>query len=530
MLAALCAVEQLFQVISIDTLTSARQPHVLAVSGCAVDTTMPKNAPPAQEIPVDDDILDLLEIVKPGKPMSPEKAPSADDDFSAGLDAMLDDLARKEQEPFPDPTPVDREVDVNEELALPNMNDIEDLLQSIGAKTDEQKEETEEENEEEEQGEQDTPLESAVTMGDSLDLGDPAFLPDMPTLDPDAVNRKDTRDGMAAALSQALEALDMPKQGTAPEPESLVDELLAPTAPESTPADDLLEGLLPDAEPSPSTPADDLLNELLAATEAAIPSAPPVDPLHDADLVPMPAGNAGADVPASLSDPLDIEPPKPVAQTRNEIPLDYDDLPIMPSGVVQPSPVTDVAALVDEAPAPVMPEEPVMATESVAPVYPEPSPVEPAPSDEQDELAPPTALEALDLNELDSLIDGMLATAPAPGGMAFAPELPENDALPDAGLSEEYAKKILDLDALATTQAESIAALETQVAKQMEDVANLAELLQKQGEEIDGLEALVKAQTGRIDELEHSMEKLAAAAAAKVIREEITALLAVGLE
>ena len=486
---------------------------------------MPKNQPHAQEIPVDDDIFDLLEIVKPGKPMPPEKAPSADDDFSAGLDAMLDDLARKELEPFPDPTPVDREVDINEELALPNMNDIDELLESIGAKAEEQKVEREEEDQEA----MGAPPAPAVTMGDSLDIGD---LPEMPALNADAVNRKDTRDGMAAALSQALEALDMPKQGTAPEPESLVNELLAPPAPGRTPADDLLEGLLPDADLSPSTPADDLLNELLAATEATIPSALPVDPLNDAGLVPMPVGVA--DVPASLSDPLDIEPPAPVAPARHEIPLDYDDLPIyqMPAGAASGhAPVAEGAALTNETLAPVMPEEPALVAEPVTPVAQRPQrAAEPDPSDDKDELAPPTALEALDLNELDSLIDGMLATAPAPGGMTFVPDLPDIDETPDAGLSEEYAKKLLALDELVATQAEGLAALEALVAKQVEDVANLAELLQKQGEEIDGLELLTKAQAGRIDELEHSMEKLAAAAAAKVIREEITALLAAGLE
>ena len=96
---------------------------------------------PTQEAAVgvdDDDIIDLLEVVKPGKATVSDDEESMDD-FSADLDSMLENLEKKERaesaagRPFPDPTPVDHEVDLNETLTLSNMNDLDSLLESLGA-------------------------------------------------------------------------------------------------------------------------------------------------------------------------------------------------------------------------------------------------------------------------------------------------------------------------------------------------------------------------------------------------------------
>ena len=93
----------------------------------------------------DDDVVDLLEVVKPGKPVA--ASPDSDEDFSKDLDSMLDTLSRARQAkengeaddspppavvPFPDPTPVDHEVDYNERLDLPGMEDLDKILHSLG--------------------------------------------------------------------------------------------------------------------------------------------------------------------------------------------------------------------------------------------------------------------------------------------------------------------------------------------------------------------------------------------------------------
>lgn len=81
----------------------------------------------------DDEIIDLLEVVKPGK----QTASDAEDvDFSKDLESMLDSLSEAEKAKaasFPDPTPVDHAVDHNESLDMPGMDDLDELLQSLGA-------------------------------------------------------------------------------------------------------------------------------------------------------------------------------------------------------------------------------------------------------------------------------------------------------------------------------------------------------------------------------------------------------------
>ena len=105
--------------------------------------TMPKNTstPNIQStLPEDDDeILDLLEVVKPGKGInSAQQMPS---ELESELDALLSDnndsgTAPLAEQPFPDPTPVDHKVDAEESLQLPDMDDFDSLLASLGVKED----------------------------------------------------------------------------------------------------------------------------------------------------------------------------------------------------------------------------------------------------------------------------------------------------------------------------------------------------------------------------------------------------------
>ena len=97
-------------------------------------------APYTASAEADDEVIDLLEVVKPGRSM--KKTSDEDEDFSADLESMLDTLSKAEQakaaeeaggQPFPDPTPVDHEVDPDESLDMPSMDDLDDILHSLGA-------------------------------------------------------------------------------------------------------------------------------------------------------------------------------------------------------------------------------------------------------------------------------------------------------------------------------------------------------------------------------------------------------------
>ncbi len=87
----------------------------------------------------DDDIVELLEVVTPGKSVKVGAGESGEADFSADLEAMLDEVSAKEAKKndtdpaFPDPTPVDHTVDADEELAMPGLGDVDSLLKTLGA-------------------------------------------------------------------------------------------------------------------------------------------------------------------------------------------------------------------------------------------------------------------------------------------------------------------------------------------------------------------------------------------------------------
>lgn len=113
----------------------------------------------ANNIPLDDeDILDLTVVAEPGKqpdaaapkPDGPPEPGEGGSDFGADLDALLDSLsadgtvtppaapapaapAEPKAAPIADQTPVAHKVDPNEEMAMPEMADIDSLLAELGA-------------------------------------------------------------------------------------------------------------------------------------------------------------------------------------------------------------------------------------------------------------------------------------------------------------------------------------------------------------------------------------------------------------
>lgn len=221
----------------------------------------PRKVPVLALDDADDDVIDLLEVVKPGRNLK-QDAGGDDGDFSADLDAMLDGLSEGEEEagasdpaPFPDPTPVDYKVDHNETLDLPGMDDLDKLLKSFGPPgADSGKEETEE--------------------PDFLDTDQ-----DMPDLDALPV---------PPVTSQAASS-------AAP----------APAAPggieEAPPAEAAAK---PAKKTVPAPEEDELLASLLATAAAAPPAAGKND-----NAPPPPAGGANEDLFAELDLALDSPPP-----------------------------------------------------------------------------------------------------------------------------------------------------------------------------------------------------------------------------
>ncbi|MDR3176898.1 MAG: hypothetical protein LBU06_10270 [Desulfovibrio sp.] len=88
----------------------------------------------AQYEDADDEIVDLLEVVKPGRNVP--RSGTDDADFTADLDSMLDTLSEAENTEATgvknlDPNPVTYRVNHNESLNLPDMDELEDILDSL---------------------------------------------------------------------------------------------------------------------------------------------------------------------------------------------------------------------------------------------------------------------------------------------------------------------------------------------------------------------------------------------------------------
>lgn len=249
------------------------------------ETAGPQATPELDSVfEADEEVIDLLEVVKPGKPIA--KRSDGDMDFSADLNSMLDSLSRAEQskaaeeetfagtQPFPDPTPVSHEVDPDESLEMPGLDDLDDILKSLdaGAK------------------------QAAASPGmapppDGHDDSD--LLASLPDLDaapaePQPAAENPDEDILSAALQEMEGALD-PLE---PDPD-------APAAPPLSPLEDDAEALLAElglgdtapqdsvpppaaAAPPPPSADDDPFESALAAQ--AQPVAPPAGGEADLDI------------------------------------------------------------------------------------------------------------------------------------------------------------------------------------------------------------------------------------------------------
>lgn len=161
----------------------------------------------------DDEVIDLLEVVKPGKAMRPVS--DADEDFSADLESMLETLSKAEQakageedaSAFPDPTPVDHVVDPNESLDLPGMDDLDDILNSLGAPVQDPFADSDVASDDTDPLEEEMPDLDAVPV-----VGRKAAPPASPAADEDDLFEGfDSDDDAAAKAGMARESLDAGK-------------------------------------------------------------------------------------------------------------------------------------------------------------------------------------------------------------------------------------------------------------------------------------------------------------------------------
>ena len=526
-----------------------------------------KESPQEAEIGLDDDdIIDLLEVVKPGKAVVSDNSGSMDE-FSADLDSMLENLEKKERaeleadQPFPDPTPVDHEVDHNETLDLPSMNDLDSLLESLGAAPAEDGLEPDAEDTaldvsdaldsfmpDSEAGIGDADLPDAITQDELAtlaDLGDTIKFSsskssDSPETSGDAIFDHGIAPGdgasFAAALGVALESAPDAEQageelfaeGSAPEEPVLEERAFEEPVFEELATEELATEELVTEEPEaetlvaaegpqdediltvpPDTLSPDAENSLLAELGVVLDAQPTDAPINlDADIAP----DFGEEVP-------EISAVASPERARKDVVVDVDDLPeAAKGGIVAELPdfsdiELDDTQSADAAATPEIPELQDNAAEAEdVPAMPEPSPVPASPR-----MNGLVSTIDEDLSELDAILDDMLSSSmapeveeqPAQAAPAFG-EGQENADLFDA--SDSYAL-ILRMENLENS-------LEYQVKQQVMAEGVVADLEPR----IVALEELVLEQQKRIEALENGMEKMVAAAAAKVIREEIEGL------
>ena len=463
----------------------------------------------------DDEVIDLLEVVKPGRKVK-QDADNDDRDFGADLDAMLDGLSEAgensssphisdEPAPFPDPTPVDHKVDHNETLDLPGMDDLDGLLKSLGDSSADA---------------------GAEQEGDLSDI-DPADL-DMPDLDALPVPPPASEKKPAAKAAPP-----------APDDDDLLASLLADTqpaaektakpaaAPVPDPDDDLFAeldlALGADDKADSSSLDDDLLaaaaEHIQPAAEAA---APDIDDLNPDDIAGLDAELSGSNEPpldddaaiaaaleafADKKTALDSAAPA-AAMPAPDLP-DMDDLPPLETGKDAPEtldfPDPDVFEQLAAVPAPpagaaASDDDDGLDLEDRDPALPEAAASEPMeqPRPEPDLTA--SRFDEVDLNELDALLDDMLATAPASGpGPASAaatngqsanghpapdsltepqPAAPVDAGMPGAAMQPDVAEAVR----------EQLEGQEHAIQKMRVQLAGQDASLKEQGDKIQGLQ------------------------------------------
>lgn len=497
-----------------------------------------------------DDILDLVDVVEVGKSV-PEGTSDVEAEFSADLDTMLNDLEEQEagNTPFPDPTPVDYEVDPNESLDLPSMDDLDNLLAELGAEKPAEKILADDEK----------------AAGDDLDSAI-----DLP--------EGDAKASITAALDQALsnfeeEAVEESVAGSV-EATAKAPAAEEGIAPSETSAE---EAIMASAEETATPPIED---PAFTALNDAIESADDMDvnqAIEDmlaaaSDTVEAPAGDSPApqatadidretaemvhpdDVYLDIASQGETTPKAPTKEAeRDDLPIDIEGLldAAALSRAEETSPAADTlhaeqaevaSALTDPV------EEAPEQSETVVAESTEADLIEP--TEAVSEPAPVVTAVAEtrldeDLDGLDAVLDDILVAG------SVARECKVDSGATDISADElhDIYERLDNLEGATTSQQlfDRCSALEASLAQKedeltavQESVSSLQESLvaketvlssmeiaaQAQAERMAELEVLVATQQDHMSDLDSNMEKLVAAAAAKVIREEIAALIA----
>lgn len=407
---------------------------------------MPKNKAAGIEealcfdVDADDDVVDLLEVVKPG-------------------------ILSAQQGAFPDPTPVDHVVDPHESLDLPGMDDLDAFLSSLGAEIG-----------------QDAP----VSPDDKLpDTGH-------------GMEDLDAVPALGAATSEKPDRMDA----------DYLDSLLAEaekevsanpvTAPDSLPPEDL--GLPHDRMAvSPATPRQEyekdapLGNALTAALDAAATAEEDFE--SDGQEVPFDAvRDAALDALLQAAQAVADDQPPSLCEDDEPLPAAFDISLTTAAGDIasEASDMIASGADTDDSPKKIAAQENTAEEEPEVPpggLFPEPvmedAPLNKPTSPDAGQDAAATGLPAsssrfdeVDLDELDALLDNVLASAPAPDRAPatlpdeVAPERadvpPATDARPSADngdmgkkLETGLAALLLEVDGLR----EGLADLSTQVER-----------------------------------------------------------------
>ncbi len=473
----------------------------------------------------DDDIVDLLEVVKPGKPGKPA-APATDDvDFSADLDAMLASLSQAEQaldangDPqFPDPTPVDHAVDHNETLAMPSMDDLDSLLETLGA----DKIPDEQETEEEDIGAETPPAQDLDALPvTEAKLPAPAVQPEASPARPESGTPLSTEDIRMTeqAIDAVLEATFPSEPGHSGSADAkgspVVDfDAVFEAARQASP-----KGAAPTAFPPAAAPKAtvDTMPEPEDPFEAALAAGAAKTKSAQAEPAPAPAAAtdlAGDVLPGETAPAADAS----LAEEEEPAPLDggtrYDEVDL-----------NELDALLDDmlAAAPVSGPAPAAADSAAAPL--------PTPAESAGTAVQATSLAALQqeldvrMREVQALREELAAQADAMRALRDAAQTLQTEAAAHTEAAQSLRAELASL-------ADEVQALRTELVAGTDATQALQEELAARSDEVQILQDQLAAQDKDVRELRDdlalfrdNLDKVAAEAAAKVIREEIAALL-----
>jgi hypothetical protein len=140
---------------------------------------------------------------------------------------------------------------------------------------------------------------------------------------------------------------------------------------------------------------------------------------------------------------------------------------------------------------------------------------DPQPDDSISSMAP--RYDEVDLNELDALLEDMLASAPA-SGPPPAQEMQENNA---SARPEDHVPQAAELAPLR----QAVNRMETGLADLKGELLERNTLIEKQQSHLVEQAALIEELRVSLTGLRENMDKMAALSAAKVIREELASLL-----